>query len=309
MTGMCRVVEWNLVSISDRWLRTFVAVAETGSFTAAGRRLGVGQPAVSHAVARLEAQLGVTLIERSTQAMTLTTAGAFLYERLAVAFADVDGAVKAVSTAAPSDVVTLSVSTSLANFWLLPRLPDFKRRHPDTELRVITTDSDETVGLDDADLWIPLGLDHPAHLEATLFRAERIVPVAAPALADRLISGRKWKPALLVDAPLLHLEERYAARYQWQRWFVDNAVEPPSTMAGYRSNDYSLVLQAALDGQGVALGWLHIVTRLLEDERLKALSDPIDTGQPFPILRRPVDSETEHGARVSALQRWLRDSP
>lgn len=297
------------MDISDRWLRTFVAVADTGSFTAAGKRLGVGQPAVSHAVSRLEAGLGVTLIERSTQGLTLTTAGAFLHERLSAALADVDGAVRAVSNHGGSDTVTLSVSTSLANFWLLPRLPDFKRLHPEIELRVITTDSDDSVGLDDADLWIPLGLNHPSHLEATRFRAERIVPVAAPDLADRITMGREWTPELLLDAPLLHLEERYVARYQWHRWFVDNGVEPTGSLPGYRSNDYSLVLQAALDGQGVALGWLHIVTRLLADERLKALSDPIDTGQPFPLLHRSTDVESEHGAKVTALKEWLRDSP
>ncbi len=297
------------MDVSDRWLRTFVAVADTGSFTAAGRKLGVGQPAVSHAVSRLETSLGVTLIERSTQGLTLTAAGAFLYERLSSALADLDGAVRAVSTQVAADVVTLSVSTSLANFWLLPRLPDFKRRHPEIELRVITTDTDESVGLDDADLWIPLGLEHPSFLQATLFRAERIVPVASPDLAESITSDREWSPGLLLDAPLLHLEERYAARYQWHRWFVDNGVDSPRSLPGYRSNDYSLVLQAALDGQGVALGWLHIVTRLLDDERLKALSDPIDTGQPFPILHRPIDAYSDHAAKVGALRDWLRHSP
>ncbi len=299
------------MTVSDRWLRTFVAVADTGSFTEAGRRLGVGQPAVSHAVSRLETALGVTLMERSTHGLTLTTAGAFLHERLTTALADVDGAVRAVSGGGSSNVVTLSVSTSLATFWLLPRLPDFKHLHPEVELRVITTDSDESVGLDDADLWIPLGVKHPPHLAATLFRAERIVPIAAPDVAADLAgaNGRGVDPARLMKAPLLHLEERYTARYQWNRWFVDNGIEPPASLPGHRSNDYSLVLQAALDGQGVALGWEHIVTRLLDDERLVALADPIETGQPFPILRRPNNDETEHGVKVSALRRWLRDSP
>ena len=286
-----------------------MAVADTGSFTAAGRELGVGQPAVSHAVSRLEAALGVTLLERSTKGPTLTTAGAFLHERLSTAFTDIDAAVRAVVGTPTSNVVTLSVSTSLANFWLLPRLPDFKRLHPEIELRVITTDSDESVGHDDADLWIPLGLEQPSHLEATLFRAERIVPVAAPELAAELLDGQPLVPERLVDAPLIHLEERYAPRYQWSRWFRDNDVEPPASLPGYRSNDYSLVLQAALDGQGVALGWLHIVTRLLDDQRLVALSDPIETGQPFPILQRPAAEGSGHTARVSALREWLRNAP
>lgn len=296
------------MTVSDRWLRTFAAVAEAGSFTAAARRLGVGQPAVSHAVARLESALGVEVMERSTRGLTLTAAGRLLYRRLGAAFAEIDDAVVAVQRIGANDVVSLSVSTSLANFWLLPRLPDFKRRHPDIDLRVITTDTDDAVGLDDADLWIPLGLEWPTNLEATLFRVERIVPVAAPALADELFAGARPAPGQLADAPLLHLEERYRPRYNWERWFADHNVTLARTPGGYRSNDYSLVLQAALDGQGIALGWEHIVTTLLDDERLTALGEAVETDQPFPILERPQRSATGRSDRVEALRNWLRDT-
>ncbi|MDH3301363.1 MAG: LysR substrate-binding domain-containing protein [Acidimicrobiia bacterium] len=296
------------MTVSDRWLRTFAAVAESGSFTAAARKLGVGQPATSHAVARLESALGVQLLERSTRGLTMTAAGRLLYRRLAVAFAEVDDAVEAARRVGTNDVVSLSVSTSLANFWLLPRLPDFKRRHPDIDLRVITTDSDDAVGLDDADLWIPLGLERPQHLEATLFRVERIVPVAAPTLARRLFGGRRPDPGRLLEAPLLHLEERYRPRYNWERWFADHDIALRSSLGGYRSNDYSLVLQAALDGQGIALGWEHIVTALLDDDRLVSLATPIETDQPFPILQRTGLATIARSGKVEALRNWLRDT-
>ncbi len=283
-----------------------MAVAEMGSFTAAAARLDVGQPATSHAVARLEAALGVKLFERSTRGLNLTPAGRMLQRRLAVAFTEVDAAVESARRLTANDVVTLSVSTSLANFWLLPRLPDFKRRHPEIDLRVITTDSDDGVGLDDADLWIPLGLDHPAELNETLFRVERIVPVAAPELSATLFADDHPSPAALLAAPLLHLEERYRSRYSWQRWFADAGLAVDRSLGGYRSNDYSLVLQAALDGQGVALGWEHIVVKLLDDERLVALAEPIETDQPFPILSRPGVGGTTRTDNVAALRHWLR---
>ncbi len=293
------------MSVSDRWLRTFVAVAESGSFTAAARRLGVGQPATSHAVARLESALGAQLLERSTRGLTLTAAGRILYRRLTAALTEIDDAVESVRRLGSDDVVSLSVSTSLASFWLLPRLPDFKRRHPDIDLRVITTDSDDTVGFDDADLWIPLGLEHPGHLEATLFRVERIVPVAAPAVAAELAVHGHPDPARLLDAPLIHLEERYRPRYNWERWFDDHGVMITTPPGGYRSNDYSLVLQAALDGQGIALGWEHIVKTLLDDGRLVALAGPIETDQPFPILQRLTPSDATRSHKVEALRNWL----
>jgi DNA-binding transcriptional LysR family regulator len=285
--------------ISDRWLRTALAVARAGNFTAAARDLGVGQPAVSHSVARLEQELGVRLFERHSRHQTLTNEGERLMGEVEAAFSRIDRAVEA-ARSPRSRVVNLSVSTSLANFWLLPRLPDFKRHHPSVELRVITTDSDDQVGRDDADLWIPLGLGPYTGLESTVFRPERLLPVAAPELARRLpgfvahprvpdldtaISGTV-PPAVLATAPLLHLEERYRSRYDWWKWFAHHGVDVPGSLPGYRSNDYSLVLQAALEGQGVALGWVHIVTRLLEDGRLVALGEAVDTGQPFPILHR-----------------------
>ena len=296
------------MNVSDRWLRTFAAVAESSSFTAAARKLGVGQPAVSHAVARLESALGVQVLERSTRGLTLTAPGRLLHRRLAVAFAEIDDAVAAARRVGINDVVSLSVSTSLANFWLLPRLPDFKRRHPDIDLRVITTDSDDAVGLDDADLWIPLGLERPGHLEATLFRVERIVPVAAPTVVDELFADGRPEPGRLAEAPLLHLEERYRPRYNWERWFADHDVVLLHSLGGYRSNDYSLVLQAALDGQGIALGWEHIVTTLLDDGRLVALADPVETDQPFPILQRPGITAAARSDKVVALRNWLRDT-
>ena len=219
-----------------------------------------------------------------------------------------DDAVESVRRLGTNDVVSLSVSTSLANFWLLPRLPDFKRRHPDIDLRVITTDSDDTVGLDDADLWIPLGLEWPRHLEATLFRVERIVPVATPSVAEQLSDRGRGDPVSLMDAPLLHLEERYSPRYNWNRWFSDHGVSVTRPLGGYRSNDYSLVLQAALDGQGIALGWVHIVTALLGDGRLVALAEPVETSQPFPILQRRGMGEIDRYGNVEAFRHWLRDT-
>ncbi len=294
------------MTVSDRWLRTFVAVAESGSFTGAARELGVGQPAASHAVAKLEGELGVPLFERSTRGLTMTAAGRLLHRRLHGALSEVDDAVEAVRRLGSNDVVSLSVSTSLANFWLLPRLPDFKRRHPDIDLRVITTDSDDAVGLDDADLWIPLGLDHPSHLEATLFRVERIVPVASPAVAAELSGGARPDPSTLLNAPLLHLEERYRPRYNWNRWFADHEVDVARPLGGYRSNDYSLVLQAALDGQGVALGWEHIVAPLVDSRRLIALAAPIETDQPFPILQRRSGPGASRSDKVALLRDWLR---
>lgn len=260
-----------------------VAVASAGSFTGAALALGLGQSAVSHAVARLERSLGVELFERRRDGVVPTAAGQALVDRVTPALAEVDAAVDAAMQSPADGTVTLSVSTSLAAYWLTPRLPEFKLAHPDIELRVLTTDTDREVGRDDADLWIPLGpVDDPS-LDSVPFCAERLIPVAAPELAASL---EATDPVSLRSAPLLHLEERYRSRFDWQRWFEHHGIGVESGLPGDRSNDYSLVLLGALAGTGVALGWEHIVRELLDEGRLVAVGPSVETGVAFPLLAR-----------------------
>lgn len=260
-----------------------VAVASAGSFTGAALALGLGQSAVSHAVARLERSLGVELFERRRDGVVPTAAGQALVDRVTPALAEIDAAVDAAMQSPADGTVTLSVSTSLAAYWLTPRLPEFKLAHPDIELRVLTTDTDREVGRDDADLWIPLGpVDDPS-LDSVPFCAERLIPVAAPELAASL---EATDPVSLRSAPLLHLEERYRSRFDWQRWFEHHGIGVESGLPGDRSNDYSLVLLGALAGTGVALGWEHIVRELLDEGRLVAVGPSVETGVAFPLLAR-----------------------
>lgn len=289
--------------VSDRALRLFVEAAERGSLTAAADRLGLGQPAVSHAISRLEDAVGTRLLERSRTGVRPTASGAELLTSVGPAFALIDEAVARARASTDDATVSISVSTSLASWWLLPRLPEFKRLHPDVSLRLVTADSDSDIDLDTIDLWIPLGLVDRHGLESTRLCNEVLVPVAAPSIAERLARGadQHVSPGALTDAPLLHLEERYTPRFDWYRWFAHHGVDVPSRLPGDRSNDYSLVIQAALDGQGVALGWLHIVSDLVDQKRLIPLSPPVTTDQPFEVLTRRRQLST--GA--SALLDWL----
>lgn len=230
-----------------------------------------------------------------------------LFDRVSPALAELGAAVDAVRSPG-TGAVTVSVSTSLASYWLTPRLPEFKRRHPAVELRVVTTDSDRSVGIDDADLWIPLGTVTDDNLVSTPFCQEEVVPVASPDAAAALCDGRSGAgngatdAARLLAGPLLHLEERYAPRFDWTRWFRHMGIDPGGELPGDRSNDYSLILQAALEGQGVALGWRHIVADLLSAGRLVEVGPSVRSDQPFPILTR---KHPALGADALALRDWL----
>ena len=286
------------IDVSDRWLRVFLAAADAGSFTAAADRLGIGQPAVSHAVKQLERAVGARLFHRGRSGITLTEAGEELRSRTAAGFDIVDAAVRDAGAAARADAsVTLSVSTALATHWLMPRLAGFKEQHPDVELRVITQDTDAGVGRDEADLWVPLGGGPWPGLRAWPLADERLVPVAAPGYVAA--SGIRS----VADAALLHTEERYRPRFDWARWFDLHGLPADRVASGQRSNDYSIVVHAARSGQGVALGWLHIVEPLLAAGELVTVGDDVvTTDAPFAVVARP---EALRRGGVDALRQWL----
>jgi DNA-binding transcriptional LysR family regulator len=288
----------DFIDIPDRWLRVFDVVALEGSFTGAARRLGIGQPSVSHAIKQLERQLGVDVFDRADARIRLTDAGQELRSHVRPAFEAIDHGVRALRRSSSHQAIGLSVSTSFATWWLLPRLAAFKAEHPDIDLRCITSDNDDLVGRDNADLWIPHGTGEWPRLDVEELTPERIVPVASP---ERAASLEDPTPAALLDADLIHLEERYAPRFDWNRWFDAKGLSAPPRR-GIVSNDYAVVVQAALDGQGIALGWEHIIGPLVDQGRLVRVGgDPIETDHPFLLLRRRRTSSPA----VEDLQAWL----
>ncbi len=284
-------------TVSDRWVRVFLAAAEAGSFTGAAAAMGIGQPAVSHAIRRLEQGLGARLFERRSTGIELTAIGAELHRRAGAGYDLVDTAIRDAQAQVRADrVVTVSVSTALATYWLMPRLASFKERHPEVELRVITQDTDDGVGRDEADLWIPLGGGPWPRLRAWEFAAERLVAVASPDHVAR-------RGTDVETADLLHTEERYSPRYDWPTWFDAHGLDPAGVPGGQRSNDYSIVVHAALEGQGVALGWLHIVEPLIRSGRLVQLgAHVVETDNPFCIVARP---DALRRRAVDDMRRWL----
>ena len=295
--------------VSDNALRVFLAAANVGSFTAAAHDLDVSQSAVSHAIARLERALGTNVFERRSTGVALTEIGRRLFDDVHAGFEVIDRAVDAASDADRLRV-TLSVSTSLASLWLLPRLALFKQEHPDVEIRCHTNDTDRGVARDDADIWIPLGLGPWPGVNTRHFCDEQIILVATPDVAQQ------WSAVSMGDllhAPLLHLDERYRPRFDWHRWFHHFHVTSPSRLPGPRSNDYSLIVQAAVDGQGIALGWAHLMTDLIANAKLSQVgTGVVHTDQPFTILTRvrpaPARAATTAGPPkliVDVFADWL----
>jgi len=245
-------------------LRAFRAAAAHASFTRAARELSVTQSAISHAVRTLEEQLGRPLFHRVSRALRLTHDGETLYRATDDALRLVDAAAARIAHTGHGIGVTTTVA--LASLWLVPLLPKFTRAHPAIDVRIVATNDRVDLAREHLDLAV-----HFVPPWDTPPDAERLVeylqfPVCAPSLARR----RGTRLATLDDLARhvrLDFETVVYGRpwYDWEQWSAAigaGALRPASTM---RFSHYDQVINAAVEGEGVAIGkWPHLAHHLRE---------------------------------------------
>ncbi len=284
-------------------LKAFEAAARTGSFTAAAAELGVSQAAVSQLVKGLEARLGLSLFERRGNILSLTQKGAAYLPVLTESFDRIALATEKL-TAQPDHILTLACGPTVAIRWLIPRLPDFHRRHPTFEVRLSTSVTVEESGASSllADgvtaairLTESTGLRPDGLVADPLFTAD-LFPVAAPAVAARL-----RRPTDLAGETLLHVRH---AEDEWPIWLKAAGLAPKLGTAGALWFDFhAFALQAALDGLGIALARRPFVAEDLAAGRLVApfdLSVPKDAA--WCLIYRPG---AETIPAFDAFRAWL----
>jgi len=282
-------------------LQVFEAAARYGSFTRAAEELGISQPAVSHAVRLLETDLGSVLFNRRNKGVFITQSGKYLMDQVAFGLNVIYQAVREVRAMSVEHQVTLAVSTATATWWLLPRIARFKKLYPKIELRVITTDKDLDLERDRVDLAITLGSGGFDNYQHWMFVEEEVYPVCSPAFIRQHGPIRDVKA--LTKLPLLHLEERYKSRISWTDWLKSVGVTLKRESAMFRFNDYSIVLQAAIEGQGIAQGWKHLVEPLIAQGLLvRPLNESVTTNQPFYVI---APKSIELRSDVLNLKNWL----
>ena len=261
----------------------FEAAARLKSFSAAAEELGVTQPAVSQAVRRLEAAIGARLFRRGHRSITLTAAGERLFGDVADGFSRILATARQIGRTAQPDHVTLLVSTAFATWWMVPRLAEFRARHPRVDLRLETLDKDLEIAAEATSLAVRRGDGHWPGYDTALIAPERLMALASPGFLAR--QAPPQSPADLRRLPLIHLEEPHRYRPGWPEFFKALGTDYRDQGEGLRLNDYALVLQAAMAGEGVALGWMHVCERPVQ----KGLLAPVGpwewrTGQGFHLV-------------------------
>lgn len=245
-------------------LRGFRAAARHLNFTRAARELHVTQSAISREIKVLESQLGQPLFHRVNRSLTLTQAGAELYRAADDALALID--LTAERIAGAGGALSVTTTTALASLWLVPRIARFTRLHPDIDVRVAA--SNDAVDLDREHLdlairYVPPWADLP---DGEPLVAYHQFPVCSPSLARRAGRGLK-KPGDLARHVRLDFETVLYGRvwYDWTHWFDAVGLRPVEAARTLRFSHYDQVIQAAVDGAGLAIGkWPHLAQHLRE---------------------------------------------
>ena len=252
--------------------RFFDVAGRHQSFAKAARELGVTSGAVAHRVRTLEQYLGEELFERQSHGLVLSPRGqAFLIEVRHILSA-LDTTTERFRTGAKGGVLKLVAVEAFAEMWLMPRLAAFRSAHPEIVIEFETSLSDHHE-VDAArrafDVWIAFVAGVPRTLQSEVLFEETLVPVCSPAF---LVSrGRPERPADLHGWPLLY---DLAWDDYWAHWFASRGAGAPdlSRASGYRL--YSMMIQSAVEGIGVALGHSMLVAPHLERGTLVGLFEP-----------------------------------
>jgi DNA-binding transcriptional LysR family regulator len=256
-------------------LRGFEAAARHLSFTRAAAELFLTQSAVSRQIQALEAFVGVPLFERRHKALALTDAGQAYYRAVTAALDELRDATRRLREARTGHVLTVTSTVSFASIWLVPRLGRFRRANPGVDVRLSATH--EVVDLEREGIDLAIRDLPPDRVPegAVRLAGEHLAAVCSPAyLEEAKAAGRPLaRPADLRHHALLTLHDP-KGRWpwlSWAAWLESKGIDELAPAGSLTYDQYDQVLQAALHGQGVALGRMTIAQQFIREKRLVAL--------------------------------------
>ena len=282
-------------------LVTFEAVARHLSFTQAARELGVSQAATSRQVRLLEDHLGVVLLNRARKRVRLTPAGQQLLQAVAMGFGHIATVAEDLRRERSGRALTVATSLAFSAFWLMPRLPAFHAAYPTLELRLSTSDSEADWYAEDVDVAVVFGPQMGSGWLSEVLFGDQVIAVCRP----DYFGARALPQSVteLQEETLLQMESPNISWFSWPDWFARNAAPLRRDPRGPRFNNYTIALQAALDGQGIALGWRRLIAPQLGDGRLIQVTPGSVTPDDDYALLIPEPAGEDR--RIRAFRNWI----
>lgn len=295
-------------------VKSFVAAARCQSFTRAAASLCVTQAAISRQVRELENYLETPLFTRVGRSIELTPSGALFFDAVQLSFLNISQAVDRIrrdNNPNARQTLTICCSPAFSALWLAPRLPRFFEDHPDIDLNLVTTENFITMESDQQpDIFITkMARVRPGYHSRPLFH-DVIYPICTPAYL-------KAHPEIgtlagLRDAVLLNLDAygraQLAEHVDWRTWLAMHRIDFNSrdheNTHTFNANDYNMLIHMVLGHQGVALGWRHLVSHLLDQGQLaRPVAQEVVLEDTCHYLAWRDDSDQQQA--LSLMCRWI----
>lgn len=251
----------------------FEAAARHLNFTRTADELRVTQAAVSRQIQQLEGHLGASLFHRQARGLKLTREGLRLQSAVSIGLENIANTAVEIRQSRGEAEVTVSSSVTFASYWLMHRVAKFRATHPQVELRLVASAPVADLAVAGIDLAVRYGRGRWPGTSAEHLLDNEIFPVCSPAYLEARDRPPMTVPADLLDETLLHLVEFDRNWVTWSAWLKQFGVTGAARRRGLEFDNYLVLIQAALDGQGIALGG----GRLADDFLARgALVRPID---------------------------------
>lgn len=284
-------------------LVTFEAAARHLSFTAAASELNVTRVAVSRQIKALEENLSTALFRRLHKRLCLTADGADYYQSVSKALNSIAATTVELRRRKPSNRLTVTTTVGFSSYWLMPRIGSLRKRFPEIDIRVLVSDIVIDLEEEGIDVAIRYGAGNWPGSRVTFLLQEEIFPTCS----ESYFQGRQIleAPCDLLNETLLHLEGPYDEQVTWRWWFESQGIKGFEKRSGFAVNSYSHLVQAVLEGQGIALVGPPLLTPFF---RKGILMRPIDVP---PVKRKafhlvvPASQAPSQG--VGAFCQWVID--
>ncbi len=278
-------------------LKAFEAAARNLSFTKAAEELYVTQAAVSHQIKLLEDHLSIKLFMRRNRSLLLTEEGQSYYLDIKDIFINLHDATERLLSRGAKGAVSIALTPSFAIQWLVPRLSDFSQHNPDIDIRIKAQDHDENSLTDDVDVAIYYGKGQWHGIHADKLHTEYLLPVCSPLLLNQN-EGLKSLDDLR-NFTLLH----DSARGNWKDYIKSVGLQDINVNQGPIFSHSSMVLQAAIHGQGIALAHSVLAQPDIDSGRLVVpFTQALISERAYYLVCR--DSQLE-SPKIKIFRQWL----
>ncbi|MEG0031462.1 LysR substrate-binding domain-containing protein [Acinetobacter sp.] len=285
-------------------LIVFEAAARHLSFTKAADELTVTQGAISRQIRQLEEYLGKELFIRSNRNISLTPTGLQYYQTIYSSLLNVAQATAEIKKWQGEHQITVATTNAMAALWLLPKVASFQQNNEGVDLRILTTENILDLHKMDFDLALFYCRTPPERMNVTTLFPEEVFPVCSPSYLTQFNADSI--PEDIFGKALLYLDDSQKDWITWAEWFeaVNYPVVKPKNRVNI--NNYPMLLQAAINGQGVALAWGSLIDDYLQSGTLvRPVETVLRTQANFCMLepsdRGMIPSSVKH------FRNWLLD--